>query len=163
MTNSTQRLHRGLAAFGLVVSITLCGCSKEEKPEPLTTYKYDPMKSTSANSGASSTVTQRAPAAIPKTSAKPTKKATARIVDDAKTYVVQIAAFTRRDNADKLLRFLADKKYPAFIKTLDHKEYGPMFLVRLHPTTDRGEADKFLALLKDKENLKPNIIIPRKD
>ena len=49
-----------------------------------------------------------------------------------------------------------------FLKTLEHKDMGHMFLVRLHPFTERAEAERFKAQLTETEKLNPTIIIPKK-
>ncbi len=155
----------------LSTSFLATSCSKKEIPEPKT-YKFDPLdeQGKSATTAPESDHETKDAATEPTNElaegTKATKKksrhgATSSAAPDGQKYIVQIGAFTKRENAEQLLKALQDKKYPVFIKTLGHKEFGTMFLVRLKPTTDRAEAEKLRARLKESEQLSPTLIIPK--
>lgn len=135
----------GVVAFGAV------SCSKKKAEEPTTTYKYDPLSKsetsvaeTKSNGEAKS---DRKPSSIP---------------PQTKSYVVQIGAFTKKENAERLLTQLQTKNYPAIMKLLDHKDFGQMYLVRLRPFENRAEADRYATELEDAEKLKPSIFVPKR-
>lgn len=133
-----------------VAALTSVGCSKQSSSNDVTTtYKYDPLSQvTSPTEVGKKEVTQeRQPASI----------GTA-----GKTYIVQIGAFTKKENAERLSAQLKAKNYPVFVKTLDHQSLGQMYLVRLNPFTDRAEANRFATQLTNSEKLKPTIIIPKR-
>ncbi len=158
----------------MMVALVGTGCSKKEAPEPKT-YKFDPLDGQSSATGATketesaNTAPVKPSGDVDESDAPKTKKEkkSAHKSDDSTAstsgtkYIVQIAAFTKKENAEQLLNTLKGKNYPVFIKHLDHKDFGQMFLVRLPPTTDRVEAEKLLAQLKKSDQLTPTIIVPK--
>ena len=68
-------------------------------------------------------------------------------------WFVQVAAFRSRENADRQVRQLAAKGYPAAVST-----GGGMFRVRVGPYGQRGDADRTAARLRTtEEGLKPSV------
>jgi cell division septation protein DedD len=172
---------RRIVAGPILVAVLLSlqfACSKNstKTSEPTTTYNYKPLElkdkgddvsaatesnaKKSASRGPSSTGSTATAAKSAK--AKSAHKSKSSAAHEAeKTYVVQIGAFSKKENAEQLLKQLEEKKYPVFIKMLEHKTLGSLFLVRLQPTKDRSEAEKYLTMLKDNDKLQPTLIIPK--
>ncbi len=142
--------------LGLVLlataALSATGCSKDAAaPEPTTTYKYDPLTAAAPAE----------PTAEAETDDKKARRKPSSTAPGAKTYVVQLGAFTKRENADKLFSELQAKNYPVILKTLDHKDFGHMYLVRLKPYSDRVEAERMATELAGTEKLKPSVFVPR--
>lgn len=68
------------------------------------------------------------------------------------SWLVQVAAFRSRENADRQVRQLAAKGYPASVST-----GGGLFRVRVGPYGQRGDADRTAARLRTEEGLKPSV------
>lgn len=146
--------HRHLAlllSFLTAGALGATGCSKSAGPaEPTMTYKYDPLASTTAEKPAQ-----------PKIEEKISRRKPSSTAPGGKTYVVQLGAFAKKENAEKLFGQLQAKNYPVILKTLDHKDFGQMYLVRLKPFGDRAEADRMATELADAEKLKPSVFVPK--
>jgi DedD protein len=65
----------------------------------------------------------------------------------------QIGAFRSRENADKQAAALKAKGYPATVSA----PIGGLFRVRVGPYTDRAEADRVAAKLKQQEGFTPSV------
>lgn len=157
-----------LAALAVVAGA--CSKRSSSQPEMVTSYEYDPLTDGAEAHGkqAPHVNTQAPPSARavkgPSKANKSLGGSSARHSvknsDVKRDYIVQIGAFTKRENAEELLKKLKSKHYPVFIKTLNHEKHGQMFLVRLSPYEDRFEADRQLSRLKDSEHLSPILLAP---
>ena len=157
--------HLTINAF--LLALTLIGCSSgssdsETYTTESVTQSEPARKTASEETKDPETIRQEAIAKISeqKKSKKRKPSAIPRADSGPQTYIVQIGAFTKRENAEKLHEQLRAKNYPVILKELQHEKFGPMFLVRLEPTTQKDEAQKKLADLKRNENLEPTLLAP---
>ncbi|MBN8540231.1 MAG: SPOR domain-containing protein [Deltaproteobacteria bacterium] len=64
-------------------------------------------------------------------------------------YLVQVGTFKVEENAAKILEKLKTAGLPAFQKKIERADGQTFFAVRIEPTPNRSEAEKFLASAKE--------------
>jgi len=75
------------------------------------------------------------------------------------TYIVQVASFLDKDNAEILLRRLKEKGYDAVLKNFNHQFLGSVYVVQLKPVEEAAKASTLLAQVENEEQqIKPIII-----
>ncbi|SMC27398.1 Sporulation related domain-containing protein [Desulfacinum hydrothermale DSM 13146] len=73
-------------------------------------------------------------------------------------YVVQVGAFKRKANADKLSRRLKAKGFSVHVTRFKHKSLGWLYLVRLRPMASQAEAHKAADKIAALEKTKPLVL-----
>lgn len=79
-------------------------------------------------------------------------------VDKESIYLVQVGTFKVEQNATKILEKLKTAGLPAFQKKIESSDGQTLFAVRIEPTPNRTEAEKFLASAKDATGQIPLIL-----
>jgi cell division septation protein DedD len=73
-------------------------------------------------------------------------------------YLVQVGTFQEEENAIKILAKLKSAGLPAFQKKIERADGQTLFAVRIEPTPNRTEAEKFLASAKEATGQSPLIL-----
>ncbi len=73
-------------------------------------------------------------------------------------YLVQVGTFKIEQNAAKILEKLKSAGLPAFQKKIERENGVVLFAVRIEPTPNRAEAEKFLASAKQATGQAPLIL-----
>ncbi|MDZ4081462.1 MAG: SPOR domain-containing protein [Bdellovibrionales bacterium] len=73
-------------------------------------------------------------------------------------YLVQVGTFKVEQNATKILEKLKSAGLPAFQKKIERPNGETFFAVRIEPTPNRTEAEKFLASAKEATGQMPLIL-----
>lgn len=78
--------------------------------------------------------------------------------DDAAVYLVQVGTFKIQDNAKKVEQKLKSVGLPAFQKKIERQNGTVLYAVRIEPTPNRMEAEKFVASAKSATGESPLIL-----
>jgi cell division septation protein DedD len=73
-------------------------------------------------------------------------------------YLVQVGTFKVEENATKILEKLKSAGLPAYQKKIERADGQTLFAVRIEPTPNRTEAEKFLASAKEATGQSPLIL-----
>lgn len=89
---------------------------------------------------------------------KPASKASKAKSSKESVFLVQVGTFKVEQNATKTLEKLKGAGLPAFQKKIERENGETLFAVRIEPTPNRAEAEKFVASAKEATGQSPMII-----
>jgi cell division septation protein DedD len=73
-------------------------------------------------------------------------------------YVVQVGAFSRKENAERISRRLKEHGFQVNVSPFRHKSLGRLYLVRLDPLPSEEQARKAADRIAALEKTKPMVI-----
>ncbi|WP_073040261.1 SPOR domain-containing protein [Desulfacinum infernum] len=73
-------------------------------------------------------------------------------------YVVQVGAFSRMENAERISRRLKERGFQIQVRPFRHKSLGRLYLVRLNPMPSEEEARKAADKIAALEKTQPMVI-----
>lgn len=94
----------------------------------------------------------------PASQGKKGKAATGSSKNKESIYLVQVGTFKVEENATKILEKLKSAGLPAFQKKIERANGDTFYTVRIEPTPNRTEAEKFLASAKEATGQTPLIL-----
>lgn len=77
---------------------------------------------------------------------------------DTPVYVVQVGAFSRKENAERISRRLKEHGFQVNVSPFQHKSLGRLYLVRLDPLPSEEQARKAADKIAALEKTKPMVI-----
>jgi type IV pilus assembly protein PilF len=73
-------------------------------------------------------------------------------------YVIQVASFLEKENAEAMNKRLQEKGYEVAIRPVTHQSTGTVYVVQLKAIPDKAEASKTLKQIETEEQVKPLLI-----